>query len=155
MSLKFRDEVTGAHHGQTDHQITAFDSDEFVGYLTYSIYQGRVHVNMIEVPEESRSVGYGKAIVKELIDKYGYGNINWGYASQDGERLMKGIHKEMQRDEKEDLVDSWINGNKKYVTSIIAKSKPSEIAEFVAELSSNYGHDETIWLIKILKRMEQ
>jgi ribosomal protein S18 acetylase RimI-like enzyme len=84
----FKDEGYGAHDGQYDSILTAYEGETPVGTLDYSEYDDNAYINMIEVPEEHRRKGVGHAMLKELQGRFPNKEINWGMTTQDGTKLQ-------------------------------------------------------------------
>lgn len=90
-ALSFRTDSRGAHHGQSDLTLYAFEDGEHVGHIDYVVYAGAVHVQMIDVAEDKRRRGYGTAMVHELQAMYPDTEINMGGLTDDGSKLLASI----------------------------------------------------------------
>lgn len=87
----FNEEVTGSHHGQTDLCMTATSAADrkVLGYVEYSEFDGKIHVNYIFVNKNYRRIGIGEALMKKLYDEYGKANVQWGMMTPEGVALKK------------------------------------------------------------------
>lgn len=90
-TLTFRTDTRGASKGQTDLTLYAFDDDEYVGRIDYSVWRDEVAVQMIDVPDDKRRRGYGTAMVHELQAKYPDTEIKMGGLTDDGSKLLGSI----------------------------------------------------------------
>lgn len=91
--LIFKNEVKGAHSGQIDVTLFAYENGEMVGYVDYSIYKGSPHIDLIEVKKEYRGRGIGKDLILELTKTYDYDTIEWGMMTDDGYKLQQSLDK--------------------------------------------------------------
>ncbi len=66
LSLRFVDECTGYHHGQTNCIIGAYLGDRPVGYLEYSIFEGNAHITDVQVAEDLRRQGIATQMFRKL-----------------------------------------------------------------------------------------
>ena len=88
--LTYRTETRGYSHGQTDLRLLAYDDDEYVGHIDYSIYDDEPAVQMISVPEKRRR-GYATAMVRHLQSEFPDTEINMGGLTDDGSKLLASI----------------------------------------------------------------
>jgi len=91
--LQFRDENTGAHSGQSDFTLRAYDGVQEVGHIDYVVYQGAISISMISVPKGKRRNGHATALVRELQRQYPDIEIDWGGMTQQGSALRQSIPK--------------------------------------------------------------
>lgn len=67
--------------------------ENLLGYLEYSYDPNEkpriAYVNMIEVKESMRRKGIASALIESLIQDFGKDNIEWGYTTEEGTRLLK------------------------------------------------------------------
>lgn len=86
---EFRENVLGSHNGQTDCMLTMRMGGEQVGYVEYSIFEGEVYINFVEVAIQHRRKGYGAALLDRLVLEYGWENIRPGMTTDDGDALYR------------------------------------------------------------------
>jgi hypothetical protein len=68
------------------------NADEPMGYASVGVYKGRPMIDMIEVAPKYQRQGIARAIVDEIAKQHGgYGNIDWGYMTDEGEALKKSL----------------------------------------------------------------
>ena len=82
--------ITDSYHGQLDGycQAESVPDRRAIGYLNFSVFEGRALIKMIEVNENWKRKGVGSALIDCLVrDMKGYENIDWGYTTPDGEAL--------------------------------------------------------------------
>lgn len=89
--LSFEESSYNYHHGQVDILLKAFFNNNQVGYLDYSLFEGKPYINMIKVHEDYRKMGVGEKLIMRLADVYGYKNIEWGYKTAGGLALQQKI----------------------------------------------------------------
>jgi len=89
------EDVTGFHHGQTDviMRIGNPVTDKVYGYIQYSIYQGDIHIQMIEVYKEHQRKGYATILMNYLKETNPKSKIHNGYSTDEGHKLLKTIGK--------------------------------------------------------------
>jgi 8-oxo-dGTP pyrophosphatase MutT (NUDIX family)/ribosomal protein S18 acetylase RimI-like enzyme len=85
----FREENTGYHHGQSDNVLRAEIGGAVVGYVQYSVFEDRPHVQMLKVSPENTRKGYGTALLKELQRKFPGTEISLGMQTDDGSKLLE------------------------------------------------------------------
>ena len=87
---KLSEELTGYHDGQSDMVVYARNpkTNQLLGYVQYSDYDGKAHIDMIAVREELRGQGIGKRMISRV--QAGYRTpINWGGTTPDGTALKR------------------------------------------------------------------
>ena len=103
------DEALGAHSGQIDMLMQAVRGELTVGTIRYSIFEGRPHINMIEVLEDYRRQGIATQMLRYLQGQYPNEEIEWGYLTEDGSALYRAVVDEQPNPEyqkvKTDLED--------------------------------------------------
>lgn len=85
--------ITGSHHGQMDGycQAETRPGGMAIGYLDFSVFEGRARIKMIEVSDEWKRKGVASALIDCLAkDMKGYEHIDWGYTTPEGESLRVG-----------------------------------------------------------------
>lgn len=85
------DEALDAHHGQIDMLMQAVRGELTVGTIRYSIFEGRPHINMIEVLEDYRRQGIATQMLRYLQGQYPNEEIVWGYLTEDGSALYQAV----------------------------------------------------------------
>lgn len=85
------DEALGAHSGQIDMLMQAVRGELTVGTIRYSIFEGRPHINMIEVLEDYRRQGIATQMLRYLQGQYPNEEIEWGYLTEDGSALYRAV----------------------------------------------------------------
>lgn len=90
---RVEEEATGYYKGQLDATLIAIDDKGSpVGYLDYSVYDGRPNIRMVEALIKNQ--GVGRALVEALAKKYPYGDIDWGYTTPDGTALQRAMDRQ-------------------------------------------------------------
>ena len=95
-------DMSGSHHGQTDHTLAVLtkrswpikpglEEKELIGYVDYSLFEGKVFVAMIQVLHPYRRQGWGTKIVKYLQGQYPNNPINWGYSTDEGTQFIESL----------------------------------------------------------------
>lgn len=87
--IKLWQEHWGYSHGQHDMSVIAYDAEtnDKLGYLDYSLYQGRVHIKYVE--SSAQREGIGTLMVQALAKEHGPYNIDWGMTTPSGTALQK------------------------------------------------------------------
>ena len=88
--ISFSEELTGHHHGQSDLKLSLRDKDKTLGTVFYSEYQGRPHIQFIDVKEKRK--GVGKALLKKLQQKYPETEIELGMLTEEGSKLVDSLN---------------------------------------------------------------
>jgi predicted GNAT family acetyltransferase len=96
--LEFTDSSYNYHHGQSDNVLTAKLGGKVVGTLEYSIFEGKIYVNHIQVNPEHARKGYATKMVEQLAKNHGYENIMPGMVTQDGSALLATLDKNYNYD---------------------------------------------------------
>lgn len=87
--ITFKEEVLGYHSGQLDIKLSAVKNNQELGYINYSEYLKKPHINYIEVYHQKQ--GIGQRLVKQLQMKYPNEEIEWGMTTSEGEALRKSL----------------------------------------------------------------
>lgn len=96
-SVEYWTDVHGYHHGQTDATIYATpvgqlrSTENAVGRLPYSIYQGNAHVNHIWTHPDHLRKGIASGMFDHLLKDHKYHEIKWGMTTPDGTQLKKAM----------------------------------------------------------------
>ncbi len=85
------DEALDAHSGQIDMLMQAVRGELTVGTIRYSIFDGRPHINMIEVLDDYRRQGIATQMLRCLQGRYPNEEIEWGYLTEDGSALYRAV----------------------------------------------------------------
>lgn len=90
------------HHGQDDYIMYATIGVEetVIGKLSFSVYQDKPYIKMIEVLPEFQRQGIGKQMIARLAQDYPYRKIKWGYMSEPGSALKKSYETSIRRPKK-------------------------------------------------------
>jgi GNAT superfamily N-acetyltransferase len=102
LSLKIHNPMHLDHrYGQDDYLIYATipneqGQDMVIGKLSYSVYQNKPSISMIEVAPEYQKLGVGKKLIARMSQDYPYNQISWGYTTEPGEALRKSVDKDFQ-----------------------------------------------------------
>ena len=93
--LVIQEDVTGFHHGQTDCIVKIGNpvTNEAYGYIAYNLYQGDIHIAMIETFPTHQRKGYATLLLKYLKESNPKSKIHNGYTTDEGHHLMKTIGK--------------------------------------------------------------
>lgn len=105
---EFHDEVRGAHHGQVDGTLIAYDikTHGTIGYIDYSIFEGKLYLDQIEVDPAHRRQGYATALLMKIKRLNPRKVVMWGMMTEEGCALKcAAIEQDLFRDEKEDCKD--------------------------------------------------
>jgi len=104
---KLAEEVTGSAYGQTDVLKRAIGTDgNELGKLSYSIFEGKPHIQHIEVPEAYRRNGIATQLIESLSDEFGgMANIKTGMRTDDGAKFFDWIEKKHGFDRLKPLKD--------------------------------------------------
>ncbi len=81
-------------YGEHHYRLEAYIGDIFVGYLDYGVYEGDVDIKMIEVDGNYRKLGVGRGLVIELQRMYPDVELDFGYLTGDGKRLVDSLDRE-------------------------------------------------------------
>jgi len=91
-TLRFNPECYGAHHQQIDMLLWAYgEGGRPIGYIDYSVFDGEVHINYLEVPEALRRRGIAAALYGALKREEAGRPINWGLMTSDGYALYQAL----------------------------------------------------------------
>lgn len=85
--VAYKNEMVGYHHGQSDMVLRAKIDGKQVGFIDYSVYDGKPYLKMIEVSPEFKRKGIATGMLKHLQSKYPDEEIEWGYMTDDGSKL--------------------------------------------------------------------
>jgi len=96
--LAFREECVGSHHGQTDLKINAYNpqSGKDYGYIDFVIFDGKIHISMVEVFDEYRRRGIATKMVEYMRSQNPGLPIFWGYATGSGAQFIRSLPAETQ-----------------------------------------------------------
>ena len=89
--IEFKNEVRGFHHGQMDQTLNAYQNNEYVGHINYSVYDNEPYIEMINVPEKYRRQGIGRILVLKLQSMFPTTEINLGMLTDDGNKLIASL----------------------------------------------------------------
>lgn len=104
-AIQYYDECVGAHNSQVDMVLHAQGSEPVethddgwveypqYGYIDYSIYDGKIYINMIEVLPEYRRRGIGTGMLGYLSQQNPGMDIEFGYKTDDGDALYNSWNK--------------------------------------------------------------
>lgn len=84
-------EHVGYSYGQHDFVITAAVDGETVGALSFSEFDGKPKVSMVEVKKSFREHGVARRMIERLQLQYPEEPIDFGYLSGDGARMLDRI----------------------------------------------------------------
>jgi hypothetical protein len=90
-AVSLRTTVDNSYRGQHDATIIASIGDEQVGYLSYSVYNGKPAIKMVWVNPEHRRKKIALQMLKDLQNTYPDSEIDWGYTTDDGSQLKSSI----------------------------------------------------------------
>jgi len=87
-------ETTGAYSGQIDLRIVARnESGEYLGRIDYAEFEGKAHINMLEVEKEHRRKGVATQLLSALEKEYSKEKVIRGMLTEDGAKFL-GMSKE-------------------------------------------------------------
>lgn len=91
------------HPQQIDHGLFYYHKDNpdrpiaGVTFATVEWEDNKIaHINMVGVNPKWRGLGLGKALIRDLSKEYGYNNVEWGFTTEQGEKLRKSMEREME-----------------------------------------------------------
>lgn len=119
-AVRYWVEYTGSHHGQKDGFVQAMKGNRAVGYLDFSIFEGRAKIKMIEVSDDCKRQGIATRMYEMLAGEIGGAEyVDSGYETEDGAAFMKAM-------------------------------KIAEAAEYDPKMfrTVKYGHEDGDWLIE-------
>lgn len=81
--------------GQDEHkyQLVAHNDVDVFGFVSYTVFEGDVHIDFIEVDEKVRRRGIGTRLISRLEEENPDSKINWGYTSREGDALKESIER--------------------------------------------------------------
>lgn len=97
--IKISTESTDAYYGQVDMVKKATINGNLVGYLSYSVYEDKPHIQIIEVSPEYRRQGIATKLLKSLQKDFPGVSIDTGWRTPDGVSLFNKVSKEVQNPE--------------------------------------------------------
>lgn len=97
--IKITTESTDAYDGQVNMIKKALVNGNIVGYLTYSIYEDKPHIQMIEVSSDYRRQGIATKLLKSLQKDFPGVSIDTGWRTPDGVELFNRVSKEVPNQE--------------------------------------------------------
>ena len=171
----FLDDIRGAHHGQVDGTLIAYNikTRETIGYIDYSLFEGKLYLNSIEVEPSHRRHGYATALMLKLKKLNPGMPVKWGMMTEEGCALKSGIDRgiaepiaggdtvvrelaeNLFKDEKKDCKD-WTFGD--YEILLSEMKSPDDLEEMLdcVILSNKLTNIEIETLRKLIeKKMEE
>ncbi|MCK5607524.1 hypothetical protein KAR91_36915 [Candidatus Pacearchaeota archaeon] len=125
-AIKFRSEMMGHHHGQSDMQMSAFNAKGVrIGYVNYTLFEGDISIKMVEVSKKYRRRGIATRMYRRIIREHpGAGFEMFGnFATSEGKAFRQALEESgvipessKDREAREDLVNlnkrqaKWIDG---------------------------------------------
>jgi predicted GNAT family acetyltransferase len=93
--VQFRSECVGAHSGQSDMRIDAIVDGMYAGHLSYSIYNGEISIQYVQVKQEYKKQGIAKQMFEYLMETEGvaWDDINHGTQTDEGSEMYDALHK--------------------------------------------------------------
>lgn len=93
--ITLENEHIAHHHLQDDFILTAKIDGKFAGMLEYSIYDGEVSIQIVEVPVEYRRKGVATAMFEWLMKEYDvlWEDIDHGYQTLSGKLMHRSLTK--------------------------------------------------------------
>ena len=81
------DDCYDAHHGQTDCSLTAYNkNDQLIGFIDYSIFEEKAHINMIQTHNDCKRKGIATALLQKWEGDH---SIVFGFSTRDGAEFIK------------------------------------------------------------------
>lgn len=105
--VAFDNSFIGYHHGQHDAVLNIYNNGIHVGSTSYSVFEGRPHIDYINVSPNYKRQGYGEKMIDYLAKEYGYENILWGMTTEDGGHLMKKMDAKYSFDRSQILIKQF------------------------------------------------
>ena len=93
--LRIEEHHLDYHDGQHDLLLVAKAMISAVlGRLSYSEFQGKAYINLVEVEPQYRRQGVGRELVEHLYRKYGRKAVLWGWTTDEGRLLRAKLAKD-------------------------------------------------------------
>lgn len=89
--IDFTLNVRGAHHDQLDCSLILRLDGRGVGYIDFCEFEGRPHIQMINVAEDMRRQKIATRLLAELQSRYPTMEIDWGMTSGSGSALKSAL----------------------------------------------------------------
>lgn len=87
--ITFKNNHTDHVSGQDDYLLQGIVDGEVIGDISYSVFEDKVYVNMIEV--HSKRNGYGKELLRYLQGLFPETEINFGILTTEGNALIDSL----------------------------------------------------------------
>lgn len=91
VDAEITDEVYGAYSGQVNARMSVRQDGKEVAYVDYTLYDNKVHVNMVEADKSVRGKGYVWELMYRLQEMTPGVPIKFGMTTKDGTELVKAI----------------------------------------------------------------
>lgn len=129
ISLQFQNDNDDYSHGQSDNSLKAFLGNKLVGIINYSEYENEPSVKMLEVKPEFRRQGIGTKLLQQLQKLYPNTEIDLGYASKEGDALLKTIKRKFIPNKKYTQLIAKLEKYKEDKNRIMKKSESGDYSE--------------------------
>jgi ribosomal protein S18 acetylase RimI-like enzyme len=101
LNLRFRSELTGHHHGQSDMVIIAYlvspdktQEDMPVGFIQYVYFEDEIHISFIKVHDKFLRQGIGTRMIEYLKQENPGVKINIGMTTPTGTPFFDAMKRE-------------------------------------------------------------
>lgn len=94
LAINFKNNHMDNRHGENFYELIAYVGNELVGVLEYSEYESNLYVKMLTVADKWKRKGVGTSLLKKLQEMNPKTEIELGYASDEGSKLLKTIERE-------------------------------------------------------------
>lgn len=94
-TLTFKNIHLSGGHGQDEFALRLMRDSVTVGEISYTVYDGEVSVNMIDVYAQRK--GHGKRLLRYLQSLYPTQEINFGYTTEEGTALINSLDYSTQK----------------------------------------------------------
>ena len=94
-SLSILSTVKDSYGGEAFMVMSAMDGNKVAGTIEYSVYEDTPAIQMIEVAEGYKRKGVATKMLQALQREYKDTEIQFGYTTEDGEKLLKAISYEV------------------------------------------------------------
>lgn len=138
MSIKFTNEVTGAHNGQIDCEAGIWDNLlDILGVANYTLYQGELTLKHIFVLPIYRRMGYGAKLMRYIIKE------NPDYIYKPSWKTDMGSKFNWKVNENEDIIYSQIQKLIQPVEDLIKEKRYIPLRKMFSEINKNNFHIST------------
>lgn len=89
--LEIKEVHLDSYSGQHNLSLRAHLGGEVVGFLDYSVFRGKAHIDLVEVSPEHRRSGIARDLVDRLYRQFGRRGVEWGWVTESGGALRTSV----------------------------------------------------------------